>query len=184
MSYGLALWDALFDAGAIPVGIETYANSRRLEKSLRLQNTDLETEYNLYEAGLARPKVKTADFLGKSAYLEQRERPHQPAYLCTMTMDDHVDASGRRRYPVGHWPLLSPETEEVLIDEVGRRSYVTSAAYGPSVGKVILMGYVPHAQAVEGEALVLEYFGEHYPVTIEAVGYRALYDPDNTRLKG
>ena len=183
-SYGLHIWDALFDAGAIPVGIETYANSRRLEKSLRLQNTDLETEYNLYEAGLARPKVKKADFLGKGAYLEQRARPHQPAYLCTLTMDDNVDANGVSRYPVGHWPILSAETREVLIDELGRRSYVTSAAYGPSVEKVILMGYLPHAEAKEGNTLVIEYFGEHYPVTIEAVGYRALLDPGNERLKG
>ncbi len=183
-SYGLAVWDALYEAGAIPVGIETYANSRRLEKSLRLQNADLETEYNLYEAGLARPKVKKADFLGKSAYLEQRQREQQPAYLCTMTMDENVDSSGVARYPVGHWPLLSPDTKEVLADELGRRSYVTSAAYGPSVGKVIAMGYVPKEAAVEGSKLLLEYFGEHYPVTIEAVGYRPLYDPKNERLKG
>ena len=57
-SYGLSLWDAVYEQGATPVGVETYANSRRLEKSLRLQNADLLTEYNLYEAGLARPKVK------------------------------------------------------------------------------------------------------------------------------
>ena len=183
-SYGLTVWDALYEAGAIPVGIETYANSRRLEKSLRLQNTDLETEYNLYEAGLARPKVKKPDFFGKEAYLEQRGRSHQPAYLCTLTMDDNVDAEGVPRYPVGHWPILSAESEEVLVDELGRRSYVTSAAYGPSVGKVILMGYLPRDHAVEGDKLVVEYFGEHYPVTIEAVGYRPLYDPDNERLKG
>lgn len=43
-AYGLKIWDLLFDASVIPIGIETYANSRRLEKSLRLQNVDLETE--------------------------------------------------------------------------------------------------------------------------------------------
>ena len=52
---GLKLWDALFELGVTPVGIETYANSRRLEKSLRLVNDDLEIDYNLYEAGLSRP---------------------------------------------------------------------------------------------------------------------------------
>src|SRR5690606_25858835 len=67
---GLAVWDALRSTGAIAVGIETYANSRRLEKSLRLQNADLRTEYNLFEAGLARPKVKEADFRGKARHLE------------------------------------------------------------------------------------------------------------------
>ena len=45
----------------VPVGVETYANSRRMEKSLRLQNADLLTEYNLVEAGLHRPKVKAAN---------------------------------------------------------------------------------------------------------------------------
>ena len=30
---------------------------------------------------------------------------------------------------------------------------------------------------------VLEYYGEHYPIRIESVGYRALYDPDNERVK-
>jgi glycine cleavage system aminomethyltransferase T len=34
---GLALYDSLLEVGVIPVGIETYANSRRLEKSFRLQ---------------------------------------------------------------------------------------------------------------------------------------------------
>jgi glycine cleavage system aminomethyltransferase T/glycine/D-amino acid oxidase-like deaminating enzyme len=71
-SYGLSLWDLVYEQGATPVGVETYANSRRLEKSLRLQNADLLTEYNLIEADLARPRVKEADFHGKTAYLAQR----------------------------------------------------------------------------------------------------------------
>jgi len=66
---GLAVWDALYELGVLPVGIETYANSRRLEKSLRLQNTDILTEYNLMEVGLERKVVKAADFYGKEAYL-------------------------------------------------------------------------------------------------------------------
>ena len=78
---GLALWDALHALGVTPVGVETYANSRRMEKSLRLQNADLLTEYNLFECDLARPKVKAADFHGKAAHLKFRERDHQPATL-------------------------------------------------------------------------------------------------------
>ncbi len=180
-SYGLGLWDALYEQGVTPVGIETYANSRRLEKSLRLQNVDLLTEYNLYEAGLARPKVKAADFHGKAAYLEQRERDGQPAYLCTMTLRENVDAAGVARYPVGQWPILDPETGDVLVDSTGRRSYTSSVVYGPSVGEIIALGYLPAAYAREGDTVTMEYFGEHYPLRIEAVGYRALYDPDNER---
>ncbi len=178
-SYGLSLWDMIFEQGATPVGVETYANSRRLEKSLRLQNADLLTEYNLYEAGLARPKVKAADFHGKAAYVAQREREHQPAYLCTMTMTDNVDAKGVARYPVGQWPILDPETNEVLVDGLGRRSYITSIAYGPSVGKNIALGYLPREYAEKGRELMMEYFEESFPIKVEAVGCRGLYDPAN-----
>ncbi|MCW8907542.1 MAG: FAD-dependent oxidoreductase [Sedimenticola sp.] len=182
-SYGLRLWDLLFEAGVIPVGIETYANSRRLEKSLRLQNADLETEYNLYEAGLARNKVKGADFHGKEAYLEQRQRDHQPAMLCTLVMLENRDRDGVARYPVGQWPILDPHSGEVLVDSLGRRSYSTSIVYGPSLGQNILLAYIPHSHAEEGRELLLEYFLERYPVRIEAVGYRALLDPENERVR-
>ena len=46
--------------------VETYANSRRLEKSFRLQGADLETEYNACESAVERPKVKADDFHGKN----------------------------------------------------------------------------------------------------------------------
>ena len=180
---GLALWDALFEQGVTPVGVETYANSRRLEKSLRLQNADLLTEYNLMEADLARPKVKAADFHGKAAYLAQRERDHQPAYLCTMTMQDNVDANGVARYPVGSWPIMDPDTGEVLIDSLGRRSYITSIAYGPTLGKNIALGYLPYEYCQEGRELVMEYFHEQFPLKVEAVGYKPLYDPENLKPK-
>jgi len=180
---GLKLWDALYEQGVTPVGIETYANSRRLEKSLRLQNADLLTEYNLLEADLARPKVKAADFHGKEAYLKIREREHQPAYLCTMTMTENVDANGVARYPVGSWPIMDPKSGEVLIDSAGRRSYVTSVAYGPSIGKNIMLGYLPHEYCKEGTDLMIEYFHEQYPVRVEGVGYKPLYDPKNEKPK-
>ncbi len=182
-SYGLALWDVLFEQGVTPVGIETYANTRRLEKSLRLQNADLLTEYNLYEAGLSRAKVKADEFHGKAAYVAQRERPHQVAYLCTMSMVENVDSRGVARYPVGQWPILDPDSGEVLVDELGRRSYTTSIAYGPSVGKNLALGYLPQRYAQEGRMLAMEYFGERYPLRVEGVGQRALYDPQNTRPK-
>ena len=180
---GLALWDAIHGEGATPVGVETYANSRRLEKSMRLQNADLLTEYNLLEADLARPRVKAADFHGKEAYLAQRARQRQPAYLCTMTMEENVDSKGVARYPVGSWPILDPETGEVIVDSLGRRSYVTSIAYGPSIGRNIALGYLPQEICQEGRVLAMEYFAERYPLKVEAVGYRPLYDPDNSRPK-
>jgi len=182
-SHGLALWDLIYEEGATPVGIETYANSRRMEKSLRLQNADLLTEYNLIEAGLARAKVKPCDFHGKAAYMEIREREQQPAYLCTFSMIDNIDAKGVARYPVGQCPIIDPQTGQVPVDSLGRRSYLTSIAYGPSVGKNIGLGYLPADIAEVGRELTMEYFDESFPIRIEAVGYGALYDPDNAKPK-
>jgi glycine cleavage system aminomethyltransferase T/glycine/D-amino acid oxidase-like deaminating enzyme len=178
---GIALWDTLFRQGVTPIGVETYANSRRLEKSLRLQNADLLTHYNLMEADLARPKVKAADFHGKDAYVDQRQRDHQPAMLCTLVMTENVDANGVARYPVGTLPIMDKDTHEPLIDELGRRSFVTSVAYGPTIGKNICYAYLPHEYASKGRELVVEYFGEKYPVEVAGIGYEPLYDPENVK---
>ena len=178
---GLAVWDALRETGVMPFGVETYANSRRMEKSLRLQNADLLTEYNLYEADLARPKVKEADFRGKAKHLEYRAREHQPAMLCTLVMTDNTDSKGVARYPVGIMPVMDPESGETLVDDLGRRSFTTSVAYGPTIGKNIALAYLPHAYCQEGRKLIVEYFGETYPVEVAAIGYCPLYDPENLK---
>ncbi|NIY76762.1 FAD-dependent oxidoreductase [Thalassospira sp. HF15] len=178
---GLAVWDALRDIGVLAVGVETYANSRRLEKSLRLQNADLHTQYNLLEAGLARPKVKEADFRGKAKHVEFRERDHQPAMLCTLIMTENVDANGVARYPVGSLPVMDPETGKTLIDELGRRSYTTSIAFGPSVGKNIALAYLPSDYCQEGRKLIVSYMDEIYPVEVYGIGYKPIYDPENLK---
>ena len=178
---GLAVWDALRSTGVIAVGVETYANSRRLEKSLRLQNADLRTEYNLYEADLARPKVKEADFRGKAKHLEYRARDHQPAMLCTLVMTDNVDSNGIARYPVGILPVQDAETGEVLVDTLGRRSWTSSIVYGPTIGRNIALAYLPWSHCQEGRKLTVEYMGETFPVEVAAVGYKPLYDPENLK---
>jgi glycine cleavage system aminomethyltransferase T/glycine/D-amino acid oxidase-like deaminating enzyme len=178
---GLAVWDALRAVGVMPFGVETYANTRRMEKSLRLQNADLLTEYNLLEADLARPKVKEADFRGKAAHIEYRARPHQPAKLCTLTLEQNVDSKGVKRYPVGTSPILDPATGETLVDSLSRRSFTTSMAYGPTIGKTIMLAYLPHEKAVKGNMFEIEYFGERYPVMVAGVGYEPLYDPENLK---
>jgi len=178
---GLAVWDALRGIGVLAVGVETYANSRRLEKSLRLQNADLHTQYNLLEADLARPKVKEAEFRGKAKHVEYRERDHQPAMLCTLIMTDNVDANGVARYPVGRLPVMDPETGKTLIDELGRRSYTTSIAFGPSIGKNIALAYLPWDYCQEGRKLHVSYMDEIYPVEVYGIGYKPIYDPENLK---
>ena len=186
MEEGLRLWDLLFGAGQahgiVPVGIGVYATTGRLEKGYRAHGNELELDFDLVEAGMARPKVKEADFLGRAAYLEQRSRP-PAAILCTLTVDDHTSAGGVKRYMLGKEPILTPDGQ-VLVDAKGRRSYVTSAGAGPSLGKHLLMSYLPPAHAVEGTKLVVEYFGEQYPVTVAVAGSRPLFDPENLRIRG
>jgi glycine cleavage system aminomethyltransferase T len=183
----LPLYDALLDAGVVPVGIETYASSRRLEKCFRLQGADLETEWNAYESGVARAKVKSADFIGKEAYLASREQQPE-AMLCTMTLDTLSVEGGTPRYPMGTWPIIDPTSKEVLVDGKGRRSYSTSTAFCPSLNEHVVMGYLPSKRARVGEKLVLEYFDEGgnglYPMTVRIVGRGSLFDPDNLRVRG
>ena len=183
---GLALYDSLLEVGVVPVGIETYANSRRLEKSFRLQGADLLTEYNACESAVHRPKVKEANFHGKEAHLIHREE-EPSAILCTMTLDN-LDVSGNgTRYPVGISPIIDPDTGEVLIDSKGRRSYTTSMSYCPSIKKHVVMGYLPKNIAIAGKQLSLEYFNEDgdgiYPMTVEIVGKGCLYDPKNEKVR-
>jgi glycine cleavage system aminomethyltransferase T len=82
---------------------------------------------------------------------------------------------------MGHLPIIDPQTGEVPVDALGRRSFTTSVAFGPSVGKNIALAYLPYDYCQEGRKLKTQYFNEEYPVKIEAVGYRALFDPDHAR---
>ncbi|MBO0788548.1 MAG: glycine cleavage system protein T, partial [Actinobacteria bacterium] len=104
------------------------------------------------------------------------------AVLCTLTVDDHRSAGGGLRYMLGGEPVLSAGGEP-LTDSAGRHSYVTSAGSGPSVGKHLLMAYLPRADAREGAKLAVEYFGERYPVTVAVAGATPLFDPDNARIR-
>ena len=152
-----------------------------MEKSLRLQNADLLTEYNLFECDLARPKVKAADFHGKAAHLKFRERDHQPATLCTLVMTSNIDSHGVARYPLGNLPVMDPATGATLIDAQGRRSFTTSIAFGPTLGKNIALAWLPHDYCQVGRELQIQYFGDVYPVQVAAVGYKSLYDPENVK---
>ncbi|MGH9245346.1 MAG: GcvT family protein [Acidimicrobiales bacterium] len=186
MEHGAQLWDMVWEAGQehgiVPVGIGVYGTTGRIEKSYRAYGNELTPEYDLVESGLGRRTVKDEDFIGKQAYLEQRGGA-PAAVLCSLTVDDHSSACGVKRYMLGHEPILTPEGEPI-VDRKGRRSYVTSAGSGPSVGKHILLAYLPPEVARVGHRLAVEYFGERYPVTVAVVGNAPLFDPENHRLKG
>ena len=126
--------------------------------------------------------MKSASFrVGRAAY--ERQRATDPAaVLCTLTVDDPTSSTGVKRYMLGREPILTLDGESI-VDAKGRRSYVTSAGSGPSVGKHLLMSYLPPDQAVEGNKLLVEYFGERYPVTVAVAGATPLFDPENERIR-
>jgi glycine cleavage system aminomethyltransferase T len=185
MEQGARVWDLLWEAGQphgmAPVGIGAYAVTARLEKGYRAHGNELDLEHDLVQAGMARANVKDVDFVGRDAYMKQRTE--DPArILCTLTVDDPTSVSGIRRYMMGREPILMRDGEP-LVDATGTRSFVTSAGSGPSVGKHLLMSYLPPEHARVGTELAVEYFGEHYPVTVAVAGSTPLFDPENARMK-
>ena len=186
MESGLYVWDRLWEAGQkhglVAAGIGVYGTTARLEKGYRLYGAELESEYNPIEAGLERPKTKRADFIGKEAFLKARDEG-PAAILCSLTVDDHTSSSGQKRYMLGKEPILTQDGE-IIRDAHGRTSFVASAGAGPSIGKHILMGYLPPEYAKEGTKLKVEYMGEQYPVTVAVAGSRPLFDPENDRMRG
>jgi glycine cleavage system aminomethyltransferase T len=177
------LWDLLRVAGRphglVPVGIGVYGTTGRLEKGYRAFGAELTGEYNPVEAGMARPRVKDADFIGKAAYLAARSAA-PAAVLCTLTVDSVQSADGTPRYMLGGEPILALDGSR-LVDSLRRPSYVTSAGSGPSVGKHLLMAYLPPAEAAVGTPLLVEYMGEQYPVTVASQG--AVFDPAGSRMR-
>ncbi len=179
------LWDVLLEAGrdhgVVPVGIGVYGSTGRLEKGYRAFGAELDAERTIVETGMQRPRVKAAGFVGREAYLAQRESA-PAAVLCTLTVDDHTSASGTKRYMLGGEPILTRDGE-LLTDGHGHHPYVTSAGSAPSLGKHVLLAYLPPDQASIGNELAVSYMEELYPVTVGSVDATPLFDPANDRVR-
>jgi glycine cleavage system aminomethyltransferase T len=165
----------------VPVGIGVYGTTGRLEKGYRAFGSELTPDYNLVEAGMTRPSVKRQDFVGKAAYLAQREEP-VTATLCTLVVDDPTASDGRKRYMLGGEPVLTTAGERI-VDAKGRPSYATSAGSAPSLGRHVLLAYLPPELATVGRTLAVEYMGEPFAVTVAAAGSTPLFDPENARVR-
>jgi glycine cleavage system aminomethyltransferase T len=185
MDDAAALWDALLDTGdshgTVPVGIGVYGTTGRIEKGYRAYGMELDAERSIVEAGMQRPKVKAADFVGKERYLAQREEAPKTV-LCTLTVENHTSKSGMKRYMLGGEPILTRDGG-TLTDGHGHHPYVTTAGSAPSLGKHVLLAYLPPEQAVIGTELAVSYMEELYPVVVGSVDATPLYDPANERMR-
>src|SRR4051794_7828726 len=170
---GLRLWDVLWaagqDLGLIAAGRAAF-NSLRLEKGYRAWGHDMTTEHNPYEAGLGfAVRPAKGDFVGRAAIaglagLDDNSADTVSRRLSCLTVDD------RESVVLGHEP--------VFLD--GRPAgYVTSAAFGHTVGRPIAYAWLP-ASATPGTSVEIEYFGRRIPATVAT---EPLVDPDMARIR-
>jgi glycine cleavage system aminomethyltransferase T len=164
---GLKLWDTLWtagrDLGVIAAGRGAFT-SLRLEKGYRSFGADMTYEHDPYEAGLGfAVKLDKGDFLGRDALLRRRETVTR-RLSCLTIADPAATVLGRE--PVLHG-----------ADCVG---YVTSAAYGYTVGTNIAYAWLPAALSVPGQDVEIGYFDQRIPAVVAA---DPLFDPGLERLR-
>ena len=129
--FGLRLWDTMWEAGSgrgLVAGGYRAIDSLRLEKGYRVWGSDITSDDTPDEAGLGFAVRWDKDFTGKAALEAIRDAGGPAQRLSCLTLDDD------RAVVMGKEPLWHD----------GRVvSYVTSAAYGYSIGRGIAYGYLP-----------------------------------------
>ena len=164
---GLRLWDLLWAEGqkydVIAAGRAAF-NSLRMEKGYRSWGSDMTTEHNTYEDGLGfAVRLKKGDFRVRDALDGVYDETVERRLACLM-IDD------RTSVVLGHEP--------VFVD--GQPAgYVTSAAFGHTVGAPIAYAWLP-ANATVDTAVEIEYFGRRIPATVVA---EPLVDPEMKKIR-
>ncbi|WP_344919573.1 FAD-dependent oxidoreductase [Streptosporangium oxazolinicum] len=166
---GAKLWDTLWEAGqehGIIAGGRGAFNSLRLEKGYRSFGTDMTYEHDPYEAGLgfAVRKADRGDFIGRAALTERGAATRRR--LTCLTVDD---------------PAAVVMGKEPVYDGASPVGYVTSAAYGYTIGKGIAYAWLPAGLSVPGRELHIGYFDRR---VVAVVAEEPLYDPAMERLRG
>ncbi len=154
--------------GIVDAGYRTI-DTMRMEKGYLYWSTDITPDTTPWEAGLAwRVNLNKGDFCGRDALVAQREAGITRT-LCTFTLEQMA-------YPVSGEAIIAvggPRDAEVV-------GFTTSANFGHTVGKPIAYGYLP-VELTDRDDFVIEVYGEPIPAKRHD---RALYDPDQARLKG
>jgi len=124
-----SLWDILMVAGQ-PFGIRpagTQAiNTMRIEKAFRAFGHELSPAETPLEAGLAFAIDWNTDFLGKEALLKQKAAGLTQRLVCLILDDPEPNLWGG----------------EPIFWDGQPAGYTTSAAWSPTVGKSVALGYV------------------------------------------
>jgi heterotetrameric sarcosine oxidase gamma subunit len=172
------VFEAIMTAGT-PLGLRLAGihamDSLRIEKAYRHFGHDIGDEDHVLEAGLGfavkcgKPRGSFGDFIGREAVLAKREHGLERR-LVQFKLDDPQ-------------PLLF-HTEPILQNGavVG---YLTSGAYGHTLGAAIGLGYVPcrageSAQEMLAQRYEIEVAGRRVPAT---ASLKPLYDPSGARIR-
>ena len=168
IAMGQRAWDVLWEMGQehgiVAAGGGAF-DSLRLEKGYRLWGQDIHTEHDPFEAGLGfAVRMDKGEFQGREALQRKLDRGLTEKLAC-ITLDD---------------PAAVVMGKEPIRHDGRVVSYVTSAAYGYSIGRGIVYGYLPVDLAVEGTPVEVEYFGDRLAATVAA---EPLWDPKGERLR-
>lgn len=163
---GLALWDTLMAAGAengiIAAGRGAF-NALRLEKGYRSFGTDMTYDHLPAEAGLSfAVRMAKPEFVGKAAL----EAAPEPTKTLSLLLIDEPNGIVFGSEPV-FW-------------EGAVAGYVTSAAYGYTLGTPIAYAWLPVAASAPGTHVEIGYFGRRIPAT---VGGEPAFDPEGERIR-
>ncbi|MFJ8647792.1 FAD-dependent oxidoreductase [Streptomyces sp. NPDC093546] len=161
---GLRLWDTLWEAGqehgVVAAGRSAFT-SLRLEKGYRAWGVDMTDEHTPYEAGLGfAVRMDKGDFIGREA-LKRAGAPRRR--LTALLLDD---------------PAAVVLGKEPVYVDGAPAGYVTSAAYGYTLGRCVAYAWLPPLAA--GTAVHVEYLGQKVPAT---VAEEPLFDPEMSRIR-
>ncbi|OAL25011.1 hypothetical protein AYO20_10545 [Fonsecaea nubica] len=175
---GQRLWDALWQAGqahGVVAAGRTAFNALRLEKGYRSWGTDMTTEHDPWEAGVEfAVKAGKQGFVGQTALEGRAPSKNEEGEKTEVT-----DRKRLRCLTVDDGRSVVLGKEPVFHD--GRPiGYVTSAAFGYTVGKPIAYAWLP-GNVGEGAAVEIEYFGKKIQATVTP---EPLFDPQMSRLRG
>jgi aminomethyltransferase len=147
---GIALWDALLEAGAIPCGLGA-RDTLRLEAAMALYGQDIDATTTPWEAGLGWVVhlEEKGEFVGRSALERQKQQGPQRRLVGLTMADRHI---ARHDYPVIH------QGEAVGV--------VTSGTLSPSLKVPIALAYVPAALAQPGQSLEVAIRGQNRPALV------------------
>jgi glycine cleavage system aminomethyltransferase T/glycine/D-amino acid oxidase-like deaminating enzyme len=165
--HGLHLWDLLWEAGqefGVIAGGRGAFDCLRVEKGYRFWGRDMWTEHDPYEAGVGfAVNLDKGDFVGREALLRRRQEGPRQRLVCL--------SLGPADVVMGSEPVYAGD------HPVG---FVTSAAYGYSVGHGVVYAWVLPEWAAAGTPLTVEYFGERLAAMVTP---EPLFDPDMLRMR-